>query len=776
LLSDPGFLRLALFHELRHNQITLFEPDITKAESLHANLDGFIDPVQESFIGRMSPELIDSIRKVFVPCNPLDPNSTCTQVPTPITDYASPKPPDPATPTPEDIVEPVDEEPTDGVDNPDPSFIQLAPGSIFSLGVESDDLNARLILPSDQSLVRGSVPVFGIASGENFLAYELLYGQGLSPDSWHVVSSSMIDHGAVTIPKDLSGEAGETTLHGNLGNWDVGLREYVYMPDYPPNHPVNLAGVYTLRLVVYGKDGAWIEDRRTVEVGGVVPNAWGARIISDDETAWLDVSAHSIHEPFRLISIRALGEHQFTLPSNSQSVRGPYALREPDERFTNPALLTVSTALNDAPATLGLFQLDSAEESWHLLPTSWQMNGDRLEYVTELAVLPKEGDVVALLSTEEVVSAERREDPEPAATDMAGALVYETFEGNVGNWSNRSGSAGGTVVVDAAPSLDGSHSLRVTSLAGGGNFAVTALSRPFDVRKYPTVSFDYRIAPGVKTDLYAKVSGRWYNVSFTDDEQDFAYKRVNMANIGRIPNVVADNGWHRASFDLARMLATRTGNTLVEELVLADWDVDGYMRLTFGSNRAGATYYIDNFKIARGSVDVVAPPSSARHVVDDFSGALGQNSQGLASEPFTRNGAKSEVRRVTRDDDGALRLSFGGPIGELFTYAGWQTEVGGLDLRGYSNLSLSLRGVEGGELVNVYLDDGTTRAYVDAESAAPLTTTWNTISIPLDRFSNQGVDLSHIETVQLVFEWTPMAGTVEVDDIEFLQSTPAIQE
>jgi hypothetical protein len=404
------------------------------------------------------------------------------------------------------------------------------------------------------------------------------------------------------------------------------------------------------------------------------------------------------------------------------------------------------------------------------------MNGDRLEYVTELAVLPKEGDVVALLSTEEVVSAERREDPEPAATDMAGALVYETFEGNVGNWSNRSGSAGGTVVVDAAPSLDGSHSLRVTSLAGGGNFAVTALSRPFDVRKYPTVSFDYRIAPGVKTDLYAKVSGRWYNVSFTDDEQDFAYKRVNMANIGRIPNVVADNGWHRASFDLARMLATRTGNTLVEELVLADWDVDGYMRLTFGSNRAGATYYIDNFKIARGSVDVVAPPSSARHVVDDFSGALGQNSQGLASEPFTRNGAKSEVRRVTRDDDGALRLSFGGPIGELFTYAGWQTEVGGLDLRGYSNLSLSLRGVEGGELVNVYLDDGTTRAYVDAESAAPLTTTWNTISIPLDRFSNQGVDLSHIETVQLVFEWTPMAGTVEVDDIEFLQSTPAIQE
>jgi len=51
----------------------------------------------------------------------------------------------------------------------------------------------------------------------------------------------------------------------------------------------NLSGVYTLRLVVSGKDGALAEDRVTVEVGGVIPNAWGATVKSGDGRVALNV-------------------------------------------------------------------------------------------------------------------------------------------------------------------------------------------------------------------------------------------------------------------------------------------------------------------------------------------------------------------------------------------------------------------------------------------------------------------------------------------------------
>ncbi|MDQ1352899.1 MAG: hypothetical protein QG657_3205, partial [Acidobacteriota bacterium] len=65
------------------------------------------------------------------------------------------------------------------------------------------------------------------------------------------------------------------------------------------------------------------------------------------------------------------------------------------------------------------------------------------------------------------------------------------------------------------------------------------------------------------------------------------------------------------------------------------------------------------------------------------------------------------------------------------------------------------------------LDDGTHRWGVDIEKYAPMTTSWNKINIPLEDFSDYGVDLTHIKEIQVVFEWERMTGTIYLDDLRF---------
>lgn len=118
----------------------------------------------------------------------------------------------------------------------------------------------------------------------------------------------------------------------------------------------------------------------------------------------------------------------------------------------------------------------------------------------------------------------------------------------------------------------------------------------------------------------------------------------------------------------------------------------------------------------------------------------------------------------------ALRVSYGGSIGfdlgrSGFSYAGWSTSLGGLNVRSYAALQMAVRGLEGGEEFNLYLDDGFERRPICSNQLPKLTRDWQLVSLPLDRFDAQGVDLTHIEQLQLVFEWREKSGTVYVDQI-----------
>ena len=135
-------------------------------------------------------------------------------------------------------------------------------------------------------------------------------------------------------------------------------------------------------------------------------------------------------------------------------------------------------------------------------------------------------------------------------------------------------------------------------------------------------------------------------------------------------------------------------------------------------------------------------------------------------------GAISFGRNARGGDDAGCRVSYGGSIGKsyggrVFSYAGWAQEMMPLDVRKYESLVLNICGENGGEAPNVYLDDGTTRKCVLAKEMDPVTVSDSVIRIPLSSFSSKGVDLSHITSVQLVFEWEEMSGTVYISDIAF---------
>lgn len=97
-------------------------------------------------------------------------------------------------------------------------------------------------------------------------------------------------------------------------------------------------------------------------------------------------------------------------------------------------------------------------------------------------------------------------------------------------------------------------------------------------------------------------------------------------------------------------------------------------------------------------------------------------------------------------------------------YATWKTGLGGWDYSSFSTVTFQIKGARGGEAPHLYLyDSHDVRRYIVLPR---LTTDWQTVTVPLSAFAQQGVDLKQLAWLQIVFEWQHMSGTVYVDDIK----------
>lgn len=830
----------------------------------------------------------------------------------------------------------------------DPTFIQLpAHRKTEDIHPEvisvSKDLVAKISMPYQNALVRGEIPIFGLAYGREFETFKVEYGSGVDPHEWITIASSMFPQTRDVMPTDFD-DSGDVTIHGNLATWDTGL-SYVYLPSHPADHPVDLKGTYTVRLVVTGKDGQMAEDRVTVDVADVIPNAWGGTVVSTDKHLTLAVPEQAIRESFRLIAAQPSEKTPAPLSVDRTLIGSVYALREPGERFTKGVKLTMKltneTVKGHDLNSIGIYAYDEKQKIWEHLDS--RRPDGRFEIETAIRELKP---YYALMASTKSGEGSRAFDSTMVSAKLervsAGAasgpyLVKENFEQGTGGWSNRDGDVGAIVTLDKTGTFDGTQALKVANSNGGGNFAVNVGVPSFDARDYPIVQFDYRIPPSVKTNFLVKAAGRWYDIGFTDDPKEFRDKRVNIAHIGNIEGVIADDSWRTARFNLYEMLRTKTGHTFVEEMIMADWDVGGYMKLQFGNNSKGASYFIDNFMIGRdttaglrldeetilvdhfnqkkstnalgGGADVFSDGKSGRleylfreddavgkghslsisygvseeesyagyitelrnldlrgfhtltfyvkapeedqnllvglkdqtgqerkvaidaylsekvvpewrriviplaafsssldwgrmqslsfsfehaqhpsdgtvlldqvefHraiqyvMVDDFESRSEENLLANKNWTFTHGAAAINGQKAKNSPNGIYAISYGGNIGDVvghdsgLNYTGWATGLGGIDCSKCETLSFRIRGADGGERPNLYLSDGTFRWGVDVEAYAQVTSEWQEVRIPLKAFSDYGIDLTHLDAVEVVFEWEKMSGTVYLDEI-----------
>ena len=130
-----------------------------------------------------------------------------------------------------------------------------------------------------------------------------------------------------------------------------------------------------------------------------------------------------------------------------------------------------------------------------------------------------------------------------------------------------------------------------------GSFGVTSGLPSFDALNFSHLSFDYRIQPSVKVNIFLRINGRYHGVIFCGPDR----VRAGSIKLGNIADVQADDKWHHADLPLRDWLQKMypTADKLtVDDIIIGNWDNEGYLVAGFGGNPVGATYYLDNVALS----------------------------------------------------------------------------------------------------------------------------------------------------------------------------------
>ncbi len=669
--------------------------------------------------------------------------------------------------------------------NPDPTFIQ-ASARLKSTPAKTKaqaagrGLVARISLPYEDALVRGDVPIFGVACGSQFKSYRVEIGEGREPAQWTTLVASTTPQETDPSPASLV-PSGDESMRGNLATWDTGLKEYVYLPSHPADHPVDLKGVYTVRLVVEGTDGSTADDRAIVEVANVISNAWGGQATSRDALMTLAVPEQALTDAFRLISVKEADHAPAVAGPGRQLVGKVYEVREVNETFTKPATLQFSLAApypaDLDPNRVGIYAYDQEGKRWTHLKSNRREGNDHMifsevarfaaYYALMTSDSPEEGSLAQYEATDH--------DPASVVRSLANGsggphLVNNTFETSLGEWSGRDGEMGAQLSLVEDATYDSTKALRIGNRIASGTFGVNMIAAPFDVRDFAIVQFDYRIPFGLKTNILVKAAGRWYEVGFTGKKKDLINTRVNIAHIGDIDQVVSDDQWHSARFNLYDMLRTQTGNTVIQEMIMANWEVAGYMRLKFGQNDKDAAYYVDNFMITR-DLSAGAGAAESTIVVDTFNQKKDANLLGGRVALFG-NSPSGKLQAAFSSDDAngkghSLQIVYDLP--EEQSFAGYISYLPNLDLRSFQTLKFKVKGEEHEDFLIGLIDakGRECKLRIGPYLSEKISSKWQAVSIPLVAFAKE-ITLSNINGLSLCFEQgLHPAGNINVDDLSF---------
>lgn len=668
-----------------------------------------------------------------------------------------------------------------------PTFIQPSPGNkITTTPAQTDPQSktvfAKILVPPQNCLMRCDIPVFGFASGSKFQRFVVQYGKGSNPVSWHDIDSSTLPQTKCRSFSDLSWMTGDLNLIGNLATWNTGLKNWEHLPAHPVSDPTDFNGVYTIRLLVEGKDGTQAEDRVTGEIGRAIAQCIPGIALSPDGRLVMHFPEHALTTEFRVYSIQLLADVNEAMPALPEGVSligTAYRIREPGDAFIKPVRLEMKVPEGHAvarPEQVGVAHWDAEKGTWNWLETESSEAGR--SFSTILRKLPPQKAIFALLVDQQTprskaAAPQGGETMAQVPPVRAGVLIDNRFESGLGTVSERDAPVGAALkLVKGSP--DSSQCLEMTNTLFGGTFGVTLCKQPFNVEEYPELRFEYMSEPGVSLNLYVKCEGRWYCMVLTGKEPDFHERDVNMTVAGMVPHARADGRWHQARVNLATLLATKTRHTQVQEIMLADWATKGYMKLAFGQNKRGARFWMDNLVI-EAPAGYSRPNDSRRElIVDAYNDPAPTNDLGGATGELSwREDVHVCEARVVSEaaQDGHLRLSF--DVSQQGAFGGYWTHLGDISVRGLDVLEFDVRSPQAvmPRLKVAVKDNGGREFKLDISRFAGRdfkTREWLHVRIPVTMFGSV-IDLSAVASLSMIIEHSSglNRGELDVDNIRF---------
>lgn len=453
------------------------------------------------------------------------------------------------------------------------------------------ELVAKIAVPTDGALVRGDVPIYGLAYGQNFYEYVLEYGIGNNPEQWLLIQSSSEERRDIKGLEDVNFDLVKT-VSGNLGMWTTGLTEYVYA-DSPVDLPM---GLHTLRLRVKDRSGRIAEDRVEIEVGRVILNCCENTVISPDQKVTLLIPEHSLPDVAKVVAIDSLSSLPKNLKDNKdlKLISRLYQLRPAGLGFSQEVKLEIfadeETKKNSWKAGICIY--DPSTKKWQYQLTYFDQL--RNSYFVKLKNIPDQLAIFGLFESSKILNTVSDHAESFLSKTRKMMLVNNTFDDKLHQWENKFDDNGGVLSIVDQDCING-KCLKIENAGDGSNLGVAVFSKSFDARIYSILEFDYKIDAAVKVNFLLKVGKKWYDIIFTDDEKN--YWDIDMERIGKIDGVKTDGEWHHVVVNIKKMLESVTEQHIIEEIELADWDATGFKRLEFGKGLKESHFFLDNFKI-----------------------------------------------------------------------------------------------------------------------------------------------------------------------------------
>jgi hypothetical protein len=178
----------------------------------------------------------------------------------------------------------------------------------------------------------------------------------------------------------------------------------------------------------------------------------------------------------------------------------------------------------------------------------------------------------------------------------------DDFETSIGDWKRMDGEQGATLSRDKTTAASGKWSLRLYHRKLAGSFGAMAYDKPFDARRWPKLTFSYRLNERVQLSLVFESGGRWYEIGFTDRDHTWPV-------VGTIANVQKDNKWHVAEVDLlGAAQRANSNNTVITKVFFADTGITNNLQNVF--------WNIDDFRFVGATPDPSTAAQSTLVTID----------------------------------------------------------------------------------------------------------------------------------------------------------------